>query len=193
MQWPRKQVAYVTRKPEGSKLPLRKGRATKSMYFWKSAEGGGSFSIQKFMLLILGTLNRAFWSWNWYKIVISGFRVCFFNNCIEKNQNKTHFEEGSSSHTSLRTGHTTKSDEFSERFQMAVDPHPPHLRMVPISGNHVHALHTIWNFSENSSNLAQLSLNFKVLRALANCPAVFFLFLTLVFVMKQTKQVGWVG
>ena len=25
----------------------------------------------------------------------------FFNNCIENNQNKTHFEEGSSSHTSL--------------------------------------------------------------------------------------------
>ena len=30
------------------------------------------------------------------KIVISGFRVYFFNNCIEKNQNKTHFEEGTS-------------------------------------------------------------------------------------------------
>ena len=30
------------------------------------------------------------------KIVISGFRVCFFNYCIEKNQNKTHFEEGTS-------------------------------------------------------------------------------------------------
>ena len=28
--------------------------------------------------------------------VISGFRVCFFNNCIEKNQNKTHFEGGTS-------------------------------------------------------------------------------------------------
>ena len=28
--------------------------------------------------------------------------MLFFNNCIEKNQNKTHFEEGSSSHTSLR-------------------------------------------------------------------------------------------
>ena len=27
---------------------------------------------------------------------MSGFRVCFFNNCIEKNQNKTHFEEGTS-------------------------------------------------------------------------------------------------
>ena len=44
----------------------------------------------------------------------------------------------------LGTGHATKSDEFSERFQTAVDPHPPPLRMVPISGNHVHAFHTIW-------------------------------------------------
>ena len=37
----------------------------------------------------------------------SNFRVqdmFFFNNCIEKNQNKTHFEEGSRSHTSLRDG-----------------------------------------------------------------------------------------
>ena len=33
--------------------------------FWKNAKGGGSFSIQKFMLQILGTLNRAFWAWNW--------------------------------------------------------------------------------------------------------------------------------
>ena len=56
--------------------------------------GGGGFSIQKIMLQILGTLNRAFWAWNWYKRVISGFRVCFFNNCFQKNQNKTHFEEG---------------------------------------------------------------------------------------------------
>ena len=30
------------------------------MIFWKSAKGGESFSIQKIMLLILGTLNRAF-------------------------------------------------------------------------------------------------------------------------------------
>ena len=36
--------------------------------------------------------------------VTSGFRVCFCNNCIEKNQNKVHFEEDSSSHTSLRDG-----------------------------------------------------------------------------------------
>ena len=44
-------------------------------------------SIQKFILQILGTLNRAFWAWNWYKRLISGFKVCFFNNCIEKVKN----------------------------------------------------------------------------------------------------------
>ena len=43
------------------------------MNFRKSAKGGGSFSIQKFMLQILGTLNRAFE----YEIDIkkSNFRV----------------------------------------------------------------------------------------------------------------------
>ena len=45
----------------------------------------------------------------------------------------------------LGTGHANKSDEFLERFQTAVNPHsPPLLRMVPISGNHVHAFHIIW-------------------------------------------------
>ena len=39
-----------------------------------------------------------------------------------------------------RTGQGTKTGELSERFQMAVDPPLP----SPISGNHVHAFHTIW-------------------------------------------------
>ena len=55
------------------------------------------------------------------------------------------------------TGKGSKMDEYSERFQTAVDPLPPSLRMVPISGNHEHAFHTmwpsvstvVWNFSEN--------------------------------------------
>ena len=44
----------------------------------------GVFSIQNFILQILETFNRAFWSWNLYKIVISGFRVCYFQQlyCI---------------------------------------------------------------------------------------------------------------
>ena len=58
-----------------------KGRITlpNRRNFWKSSKGEGeSFSIQKFMLQILGTLNRAFWAWNWSKRVISGFKICFF-------------------------------------------------------------------------------------------------------------------
>ena len=40
---------------------LGKGQATKSDEFSESAKGGGgSFSIQKFLLQILGTLNRFF-------------------------------------------------------------------------------------------------------------------------------------
>ena len=53
----------------------------------KFQRGGGE-------VIFMGTFNRAFRAWNWYKRVIAGFRVCFFNNCIENNQNKTHFEEG---------------------------------------------------------------------------------------------------
>ena len=52
--------------------------------------------------------------------VISGFRVCYFNDFIEKNQNKTHFEEGFSSYTSLRGGSGHQN----------VDPYYPPLRMV---------------------------------------------------------------
>ena len=47
---------------------MTKGRIPlpNQMNFWKSAkEGGGSFPIQKMILQILGTLNRAFWAWNW--------------------------------------------------------------------------------------------------------------------------------
>ena len=41
--------------------------------FGKVPKGGESFSIQKIMLQILGTLNRAFCAWNWCKK--SEFRV----------------------------------------------------------------------------------------------------------------------
>ena len=46
---------------------LGKGPTNKSDEFWEKSKRGGeaSFSIQKFMLQILGTLNRFFWAWNW--------------------------------------------------------------------------------------------------------------------------------
>ena len=68
-------------KTENGKLP--KGR-------------GGVIYNPKIYVAYFWTLNGAFWALNWYKRVISVFRVCFFNNCIEKNQNKSHFEEGAS-------------------------------------------------------------------------------------------------
>ena len=54
---------------------LGKDSCAKSDEFSEKFQGGarGAFSIQKFMLQILRTLNRAFWAWNWYKK--SKFRV----------------------------------------------------------------------------------------------------------------------
>ena len=40
------------------------------------------------------------------KRVNSGFWVCFYNNCIEKNQNKTHCDEGMCMHFILSGPHT---------------------------------------------------------------------------------------
>ena len=59
-----------------SKDGLGKGPTTKSDEFLEKFQGGGSLSIQK--LQFLGTLKRAFWAWNRYKRVTSGFRVCLF-------------------------------------------------------------------------------------------------------------------
>ena len=39
-------------------------------WIFRKVSRGGSFSIQKFLLQILGTLISAFWPWNWHKIVI---------------------------------------------------------------------------------------------------------------------------
>merc|ERR1712012_485450 len=98
------------------------------MNFRESAKGrgGGVIFNPKKYIADFGNFNQGFLIMK--LIQNSNFRVqgMFFNDCIEKNQNKTHVEEGSSSHKSRQgTGHTTKSDEFSERFQTAVDPHPP--------------------------------------------------------------------
>ena len=68
---------------------IGKDPATKSdEILEKCQRGGRSFSIQKFMLQILGTFTQGFLSVKSIKRrVISGFRACFFNNCIEKIQN----------------------------------------------------------------------------------------------------------
>ena len=58
--------------------------------------GGGVIFNLKIYVADLGNFKQGFLIMKLIQIVISGFRVCFFNNCIEKNQNKTHFEEGTS-------------------------------------------------------------------------------------------------
>ena len=72
------------------------------MNFWKSAKG--VIFNPKIYIADFGNSEEGFLSMK--LIQKSNFRVqvCFLNNCIEKNQNKTHFEEDFSSHTSLRDG-----------------------------------------------------------------------------------------
>ena len=51
-----------------------------------------------------GNFKKGFLGMKLIQKSISGFRVCFSTIVLRKNQNKTHFEEGSRSHTSLRDG-----------------------------------------------------------------------------------------
>ena len=76
-----------------------------SIKFFRIREGSATKS-DEFMLQILGTLTGLFEHEIDTKRVNSGFRVCLFNNCIEKNQNKTHFEEGMCMHFILSGPHT---------------------------------------------------------------------------------------
>ena len=85
---------------------LGKGPATKSDEFLeKFQKGEGGIFSQKFMLQILGT--GPFEHEIDTKRVNAGFRVCFFNNCFEKNQNKIHIGEGMCMHFILSGPHTS--------------------------------------------------------------------------------------
>ena len=75
------------------------------MKFWKSAKGGTEVIFNpKIYVADFGNVKQGFLIMK--LIQNDNFRVqdIFFNNCIEKNQNKTHFEAGSNSHTILRDG-----------------------------------------------------------------------------------------
>ena len=65
------------------------------MNFWKSAKGGkGVIFNPKIVVADFGNFKQGFLI---IKLqVISVFMICFFDNCIEKNQNMTHHEEGTS-------------------------------------------------------------------------------------------------
>ena len=68
------------------------------------------------------------------------------------------------------TGHATKSDEFSERFQTAVDPHPRHSLSLEImcmhfilSGNHT-SLHICIAYYATISIMKKLQHNFPKMK-----------------------------
>ena len=102
------------------------------MNFWKSSKWGrGVIFNPKIYVTVFGNFAHGFLSMKLLKkIVNSRFRVCFYNNCIEKNQNKTQFEEGICMHFILSGPHTSW-----------------HIC------NHIHHKKIAWNFSTNSSNL----------------------------------------
>merc|ERR1712012_714431 len=90
------------------------------MNFRESAKGrgGGVIFNPKKYIADFGIFNQGFL---FMKLIQnSNFRVqgMFFNDCIEKNQNKTHFEEGSSSHNSLRDG-----SRYQIGWQLTPTPH----------------------------------------------------------------------
>ena len=91
----------------------------------------------------------------------------FFNNCIEKNQNKTHFEEGSSSHQSMGRVRVPKLVNFRKgsKWPLTPTPHPSSewslsLKIMCmhfiLSGPHTSlhiCTHIHYKKSENSSDL----------------------------------------
>ena len=78
---------------------LIKSGATKSDEFSENFQrGGGSLSIQKFILQIFWSFKQGFLSIK-CKLRVQG--MFFFFNCIENNQNKTYFEEGTSYYLAL--------------------------------------------------------------------------------------------
>ena len=90
------------------KMIIKKGKggATKSDEFLEKCQrdGGGVIFNRKIHIADFGNFKRGFLIMK--LIQNSNFRVqgMFSNNCIEKNKNETHLEEGSSSHNGLRDG-----------------------------------------------------------------------------------------
>ena len=69
---------------------LKARRTTRKCFLSSCQDICGVIFNPKIYFADFGNFKQGFWAWNWFKRVISGFRVCFFNNCNKKNQNKTH-------------------------------------------------------------------------------------------------------
>ena len=94
----------------------------------------------------------------------SNFRVqgMFFSSyCIEKNQNKTRFEEGSCSHTSLRDGSKYQEGWIFGKVPNGRWPPPPAPQNGPYLWKSCACISYLVPSSENSSDLAQPSFPYQ--------------------------------
>ena len=68
--------------------------SSKTDEFSEKFQGGGGHFQSKNLCCKIWTFKQGYLT---MKLIQRGlFRLCFFNNCIDKNQNKTHFEEDTS-------------------------------------------------------------------------------------------------
>ena len=124
--------------------------APNRMIFGKVPKGGGIFN-PKIYVADFGNFKQGFLS---MKLILkSNFRVqgmLLFNNCIEKNQNKTHFEEGT----------------YESLHYLAIIP-PCIYATISIIKNLQHNFpkmrrggsKVVWNCSKNSSDLVYFHTN----------------------------------
>ena len=109
------------------------------MNFWKSAKGGGgSFSIQKFIFQILGTLNRVFFSMKLIQKINFGVQGMFFQQlyCI-----------------TLISGNLVHAFHTIWPFCLLAYMQPYPLQKIAIFPKHEEGSKAVWNFSKKSSDL----------------------------------------
>ena len=83
--------------------------------------------------------NGLFFSINLYKRIIFGFSVCFFST-IAFRKFKTRHNFRKTVCDFLKRAASRQEIVISKVYPR----HPTPLKFVPLSGNHVHVLHTIW-------------------------------------------------
>ena len=121
-----------------SSILLREGwRLQNGWIFGKVPKGGGVISNPKIYVADFGHLNRAFWAWNWYKRVISGY--VFQQLYWEKSKQDT-FWRGPPPHPLWNFSKNSSVLEMSS----FPDCHHSRGQDQDQCMYHVHVLHTIW-------------------------------------------------
>ena len=85
---------HASRNPKDLWHTFLKARRTTRKCFLSSCQDiCGVIFNPKIYFADFWNFKQGFWAWNWFKRVISGFRVCFFNNCIKKIKTRHTFRE----------------------------------------------------------------------------------------------------